>query len=69
MKTKRNRHHGPSGKKYSNRGRSIYDRIAINALWLLHLGCTDGYICRRLDISPATLHYIKRSKRTYSIVP
>lgn len=46
MKTKRNRHHGPSGKKYSNRGRSIYDRIAINALWLLHLGCTDGYICR-----------------------
>lgn len=64
MKTKRNRHHGPSAKKFS-----VYDRIAINALWLLHLGCTDGYICRRLDISPATLHYIKRSKRTYSIVP
>lgn len=64
MKTKRNRHHGPSGKKYSN-----YDRIAINALWLLHLGCTDGYICRRLNISPTTLHYIKRSKRIYSIVP
>lgn len=68
MKPNRNRHQSPRGGNFRPSRLQPFDRIAINALWLLSVGYTEDYICRRVGIPPEVLRYIKRSKRIFPIV-